>query len=57
MHPVSHTVELTKGAPAMCWLCDHPDNTVADYLDEVRAKILRRGWAVQYVESPRMPFA
>ncbi len=42
----------------MCWLCDHPDNTVADYLDEVRAKILRRGWAVQYVESPpRMPFA
>jgi hypothetical protein len=41
----------------MCWMCDHPGSTVTDYLDEVRAKILRTGWAVQYVESPRMPFA
>ncbi len=28
-----------------------------DYLNELRAKILRCGWAVQYVESDRMPFA
>ena len=41
----------------MCWMCDHPGSTVADYHDVVRAKILRRGWAVQYVESARMPFA
>lgn len=41
----------------MCWMCDHPGSTVADYLDVVRAKIDKRGWAVQYVEDPRMPFA
>lgn len=41
----------------MCWMCDHPGSTVADYLDEVRGKISRRGWTVQYVESPQMPFA
>jgi hypothetical protein len=38
-------------------MCDHPGSTVADYLDEVRGKISRTGWAVQYVESPQMPFA
>ncbi|WP_353612212.1 DUF4262 domain-containing protein [Mycobacterium sp. M26] len=38
-------------------MCDHPGSTVADYLDVVRAKIDKRGWAVQYVEDPRMPFA
>ncbi|WP_233716164.1 DUF4262 domain-containing protein [Mycolicibacterium vinylchloridicum] len=42
---------------AMCWICDHPDRTIADYLDEVRGKIQRRGWTVQYVESPQLPFA
>ena len=41
----------------MCWMCDHPGSTVTDYLDEVRAKILRQGWAVQYVEDPQMPYA
>lgn len=41
----------------MCWLCDHPESTRDDYLNEIRAKILRCGWAVQYVESDRMPFA
>ena len=41
----------------MCWVCDHPECTRDDYLNELRAKILRCGWAVQYVESDRMPFA
>nr|WP_167108288.1 DUF4262 domain-containing protein [Mycobacterium sp. DL592] len=41
----------------MCWMCDHPGSTVADYLDVIRAKIDKRGWAVQYVEDPKMPFA
>lgn len=41
----------------MCWMCDHPGSTREDYLAEVRAKMLRHGWAVQYVESDRVPFA
>uniref|UniRef100_A0A5Q5BSE3 DUF4262 domain-containing protein n=2 Tax=unclassified Mycobacterium TaxID=2642494 RepID=A0A5Q5BSE3_MYCSS len=46
----------TKGG-AMCWHCDHPEATLNDYLDVVYDKILRKGWAVQYVESERRPFA
>lgn len=34
----------------MCWLCDHPDATWDDYLDLVREKIARFGWATQHVE-------
>jgi hypothetical protein len=41
----------------MCWQCDHPDKTLGDYLDLVREKILARGWAVQFVEDERRPFA
>lgn len=41
----------------MCWLCDHPTATIDDYLDVLRAKIDERGWAVQYVEDERRPFA
>ncbi|WP_413031658.1 DUF4262 domain-containing protein [Mycolicibacterium litorale] len=41
----------------MCWQCDHPEATRSDYLDVVYDKILRNGWAVQYVESERRPFA
>jgi hypothetical protein len=41
----------------MCWQCDHPDKTQADYLDLLRAKIRAHGWAVQYVEADRTPFA
>jgi Domain of unknown function (DUF4262) len=41
----------------MCWKCDHPDGTIEEYLDEVRAKILKHGWAAQYVESDRTPYA
>jgi hypothetical protein len=41
----------------MCWQCDHPDKTAADYLDHVYGIVLRNGWAVQYVEDERRPFA
>lgn len=41
----------------MCWLCDHPDATTQDYLDVLRGKVRRNGWAVQYIEDARMPFA
>lgn len=41
----------------MCWLCDHPSATRQDYLKVLRAKACKNGWAVQYVESERSPFA
>jgi hypothetical protein len=41
----------------MCWMCDHPEATIEDYLDLLRGKMLRRGWTVQYVERVRVPFA
>nr|WP_159232679.1 DUF4262 domain-containing protein [Mycolicibacterium vanbaalenii] len=41
----------------MCWLCDHPMATRQDYLDILRAKARKHGWAVQYVECDRSPFA
>jgi hypothetical protein len=41
----------------MCWRCDHPNATVDDYLDELRKTMLESGWAVQYVERSRTPFA
>jgi len=37
----------------MCWLCDHPGSTPADYLDHVRELIARHGWAVQGVQRDR----
>ena len=41
----------------MCWMCDHPGSTKEDYLAEVRATMLEHGWAVQFVEDDRVPFA
>ncbi|WP_099023634.1 DUF4262 domain-containing protein [Mycolicibacterium palauense] len=41
----------------MCWQCDHPDGTIEEYLDILRSTIRRHGWAVQFVESERRPFA
>ena len=41
----------------MCWQCDHPGATTADYLKELRATIRKRKWAVQYVEDEKKPFA
>jgi hypothetical protein len=42
---------------AMCWLCDHPNATRGDYAGVLRTKMLKNGWAVQYVESDRTPWA
>lgn len=41
----------------MCWQCDHPQGTIEDYLDTIRATMREHGWAVQFVESERRPFA
>ena len=41
----------------MCWMCDHPEASAQDYLDVLRTKMRKNGWAVQYVESDRTPFA
>jgi Domain of unknown function (DUF4262) len=41
----------------MCWMCDHPGSTIDDYLDLLRAKVLEHGWATQYVEDNRTPYA
>ncbi|MBX7430969.1 DUF4262 domain-containing protein [Mycobacterium sp. Y57] len=41
----------------MCWLCDHPASTRQNYLDVLGAEVRRNGWAVQYVQDSRTPFA
>jgi hypothetical protein len=41
----------------MCWQCDHPEATRDDYYDLLQGEISRNGWAVQYVESDRRPYA
>lgn len=37
----------------MCWQCDNPDKTLADYLELVRGVITSQGWFVQHVEKDR----
>jgi hypothetical protein len=43
----------------MCWMCDHPGSSRADYLDVMRDIMDRCGWAVQGVErdGPHPPWA
>lgn len=41
----------------MCWKCDHPDSTVEEWLDAIRDLVEKHGWAVQFVESDRAPYA
>ncbi|MGV0602946.1 DUF4262 domain-containing protein [Mycolicibacterium pulveris] len=41
----------------MCWRCDNPDRPIEDYLDELWAIIRDHGWAVQFVEDEKRPFA
>ncbi|HKV19259.1 MAG TPA: DUF4262 domain-containing protein [Mycobacterium sp.] len=41
----------------MCWLCDHPEATPADFSRLLRKRILKNRWAVMYVEDERRPFA
>ena len=35
----------------MCGLCDHPSRSFDDYLESMRDKVARYGWAVQWVEG------
>ena len=37
----------------MCWKCDHPDATEADYFNLIRGVIDSQGWFVQGVEKDR----
>ena len=43
----------------MCWMCDHPGSSRADYLDYMRSIMDRCGWAVQGIErdGPHPPWA
>lgn len=43
----------------MCWMCDHPGSSRADYLDHMRDIMDRCGWAVQGIErdGPHPPWA
>ena len=41
----------------MCWMCDHPDATVQEWLEAIRETVQKHGWAVQFVESDRAPYA
>lgn len=38
----------------MCWQCENPGATTADYLEFVRSLINRHSWAVQAVEGTRV---
>jgi hypothetical protein len=41
----------------MCWKCDHPDSTIEEWLEAIRTTMAEHGWAVQYVEDDRRPYA
>lgn len=41
----------------MCWKCDNPDGTQEQYLAMLAGTVRDHGWAVQYVEDDRRPFA
>jgi uncharacterized protein DUF4262 len=43
----------------MCWMCDHPGSSRADYLNYMRNVMDRCGWAVQGIErdGPHPPWA
>ncbi|MGH3632822.1 DUF4262 domain-containing protein [Mycobacterium sp.] len=41
----------------MCWKCDHPEATEEEWLDAIHELVVKHGWAVQFVESDRAPYA
>ncbi|MGB6207839.1 DUF4262 domain-containing protein [Mycobacterium sp.] len=41
----------------MCWMCDHPDATVLEWLELIHEEVQKQGWVVQFVESDRTPYA
>lgn len=38
----------------MCWQCDNPAATAADYYRMIREKIDRYGWTVQGIERSKL---
>jgi hypothetical protein len=38
----------------MCWMCNHPQATRADYLNYLRDTIAQYGWAVQGIERDHL---
>ena len=39
----------------MCWTCEHPDESFADYVDDVVVPVVEReGWALQW--TPRLAY-
>ncbi|WP_306306552.1 DUF4262 domain-containing protein [Mycobacterium celatum] len=38
-------------------MCDHPGSTVEEWFAEIEKTKAKHGWAVQYVESDRAPYA
>lgn len=41
----------------MCWMCDHPDATAREWLEAIDETVQKHGWAVQFVEQDRTPYA
>jgi hypothetical protein len=41
----------------MCWKCDHPESTIEEWLEAIHTTMVEHGWAVQYVEDDRRPYA
>lgn len=41
----------------MCWKCDHPEASFADWISGIRRLVDEQGLVVQYVEDDRRPFA
>ncbi len=41
----------------MCWKCDHPEVTEQEWLEALHRLVEKHGWAVQFVESDRTPYA
>ncbi len=40
----------------MCWMCDHPEATVQEWLEAIYDAVEKQGWVVQFVESDRTPY-
>src|SRR5690349_8979695 len=49
----TNLVRPDEGEDLMCWKCDNPDATDADYFDMIREIIGTRGWCIQVVEKER----
>ena len=41
----------------MCWQCDNPNGTTDEDLDQLRATVRARLWAIKCVEDDKHPYA